>query len=115
MPRKKNRAAQPIGRGKKGTGKRMISASGGGKKTLAAWRSIPKGSRQAIRKTARTTGESLTGIVRSIKTQRSARGASPMTGLKRGFSVNGAETPVRALRGVLAEFDKRMREAREQR
>lgn len=48
MPRKK-KAATPIGRGKKGSGKRALSDAGMGRKALKAWRSVPKASRRALR------------------------------------------------------------------
>ena len=56
MP-KKNSAPQPIGKGKAGTGKRMIYEAGGGKKALAKWRAMPKSARKVIKKTSKTVGD----------------------------------------------------------
>jgi hypothetical protein len=46
---KRNKAPQPIGAGKKGSGKRAIYKAGGGKKALAIWRSLDQEIRKSIR------------------------------------------------------------------
>ena len=71
MP-KKNSAPQPIGKGKAGTGKRMIYEAGGGKKALAKWRSIPKSVRQTVKKTAASTGKNydIRGTIKNIAPKR---------------------------------------------
>lgn len=86
MPKPKNDAKQPIGKGKKNSGKRMIQATGGGKKTLALWRSIPKDRRKDIRQNTKRAGGDLTKVVKGIGAQRVARGASRKTGLVVGKS-----------------------------
>ena len=68
MP-KKNSAPQPIGKGKAGTGKRMLYKEGAGKKALKTWRSMDQSFRKVVKKASAKSGHSLTSYVRG---QRSA-------------------------------------------
>jgi len=65
VPRKKNRAAQPIGPGKAGSMKRAVYKAGGGKKLLKRLRAnANKGQRKAI---ANTPGLDIKGFEAMIR------------------------------------------------
>lgn len=57
--------AQPIGRGKKGTAKRKIAKSGGGRKTLTFFRGLGKSSRRNLMAKSKAEGTTLTQAIRS--------------------------------------------------
>lgn len=66
-----------IGKGKKGTLKRAIYKSGGGKKTLETARSFGKTARKTLAKSKTAAQQT-----RGVRNQRMKRGASAKTGLK---------------------------------
>ena len=70
-PGKKTAAPMPIGKGKAGTGKRMLYEAGGGKKALAKWRGLDKSVRQAVKKTAaKTPTYDIRGTLKNIAPKR---------------------------------------------
>lgn len=79
---KKN--AKGIGAGKAGSGKRLIHKAGGGRKAVKTWRSLPKGTRSRIKKTASTSKNyDITKTLKGVRQTRKARGANPVTGKAR--------------------------------
>lgn len=70
VPSRKNSAKMPIGRGKAGSGKRLISEAGGGKKALKTWRSMTKSARSRIKASA----ASAPGRYDILQTMRNVRG-----------------------------------------
>ena len=81
MKAKKNAAKQPIGKGKKGSGKRAIYEAGGGKKALKTWRSLAKSQRKAIRKSGFEAG--IMNVIKEAAGIREASGTSRVTGRRK--------------------------------
>ena len=82
-PRKKSTARRPIGRGKAGSGKRLLHKAGAGKAALKTWRSAPKAWRkqQLANYSDRKGGaSSLRAVVRKNRSVRRKAGKSPGSG-----------------------------------
>ncbi|RLB44778.1 MAG: hypothetical protein DRH30_00550 [Deltaproteobacteria bacterium] len=65
--KRKNKPAQPIGKGKPGSLKRAVYKAGGGKKTLKTLRSAPKATRKMV---AKTKGVNVKGAAKSVRTSK---------------------------------------------
>lgn len=99
MPRKKNQAPQPIGRGKAGSGKRMIHREGGGKKLLKTWRSLSKGTRKSIKSNVRAGNYTITGYLRSTRDYRRGKRANPTTGRRRAPTLHQGRSTMKRRSG----------------
>jgi len=88
--RKKSRAAQPIGPGKKGSLKRKVYKSGGGKKTLKTARSLNKPTLKAAKGYAKNVG--MKKVVQKYRSVRSNTGRNPTTG-QAGYSGPSIRAP----------------------
>ena len=68
----KNKAPQPIGKGKAGTGKRMLYKEGAGKKALKTWRGLSQSYRKVVKSAAMESGNSLKSYMRGHRTAKKA-------------------------------------------